>query len=274
MLNKTILPLSLKEAQPKILNMLKAATDLGIQEVHLVHVLSTEVSGSNRSKRERILSETAESIQSLGLRCQTHFQTGYVATEVARISKKLGADFITLLWQPKSALRQAVLGNAITDTVRQSDIPVFIYKAPYYKAPALNLQKVMYATDFKATDSRVMNYLINSQFRAETLYLFHVGSRAPDPDAERKRREQVMANLSRLASECAHAYNEVQKMETVGGVKNQIVRQARKLNVELIILGKFDKQMPFANLLGSVAESVPHKSHCSVFIIPGVRQNQ
>lgn len=273
MLEKTVLPLSLKEPQYKILNMLEATNDLGTKEVYLVHVHSAGKTKTS-NKRQEMLLQTAQKIREQGLHCEIYFKIGYVATEVARIALELEADFISLLWKQKSALRQAVLGNALTDIIRQSDIPVFIYKSLYYKAPSLNLRTVMYATDFKKTDSRVMNYLINEKFRANTLYLLHVGSRAPDPEAEQKRRNQVLQDLSRLASECSHAYNQVQKLETVGSIKNQIVLQAWKQNVDLIILGKFDHDMPFAHLMGSIAESVPHKTHCSVFIIPGIKQKQ
>ncbi|MFP4588049.1 MAG: universal stress protein [Desulfohalobiaceae bacterium] len=269
MLQKTVLPLSLKEPQYKILNMLEATNDFGTRQVSLVHVQSSSKSGSKRRKK---LLHIAQKIRDLGFECEIYFKSGYVASEVASISLELEADFISLLWRPKTALRQALLGNVITDTVRQSDVPVFIYKSPYYKSPRINLRNVLYATDFKRTDSRVMNYLMSEEFRANTLYLLHVGSRAPDPEAEEKRRAQVMQNLSRLEAECSHAYNKIEKLQSVGSAKNQIAHQAWKHNVDLIILGKFDQEVPFANLLGSVAEGVPHKAHCSVFIIPGIRK--
>ncbi len=271
MLQKTVLPLSLKEPQYKILNMLEAIQDLGTSHVYLVHVLGTDKASSNSKRQDKLL-QIAHQIRDQGFECEMYFKTGYVATEAARISNELDAHFISLLWQAKSALRQAVLGNLLKDIVRQSDLPVFIYKRPSYKAPRLSLNKVLYATDFKRTDSRVMNYLIDSKFQADTLYLLHVGSRAPDPQAEEARRNQVLQNLSRLESECSHAYNQVQKLQTVGSIKDQIVLQAWKHDVDLIILGKFDQEAPFANLLGSVAESVPDKAHCSTFIIPGQRQ--
>lgn len=271
MLQKTVLPLSLKESQYKILNLLEATHDFGTRQVALVHVLASGKTNAGSRRQDKLL-HLAQKIRDLGFECEIYFKSGSVATEVAQISLELEADFISLLWKSKSALRQAVLGNPLTDIVRQSDLPVFIYKAPYYKTPRLNLRNILYATNFKRTDSRVMNYLINEEFQADTLYLLHVGSRAPDPWAEQKRYKQIMDDLSRLEAECKHAYNQVQKLQTVGSIKNQIVRQSWKHNVDLIILGKFDQDMPFANLLGSVAESVPQQAHCSVFIIPGIRQ--
>ncbi|MFO8032706.1 MAG: universal stress protein [Desulfohalobiaceae bacterium] len=135
MLQKTVLPLSLKESQYKILNMLEATNDFGTRQVCLVHVLSSGKAAAGSKRQDKLL-HLAQKIRDLGFECEIYFKSGYVASEVAKVSLELEANFISLLWQPKSALRQALLGNPLTDIVRQSDLPVFIYKAPYYKSPS------------------------------------------------------------------------------------------------------------------------------------------
>jgi len=46
----------------------------------------------------------------------------------------------------------------------------------------------------------------------------------------------------------------------------------RRYFEDLIIIGKADKPKPFEKMTGSVAESLPGKSNCSVLIIPGIPQ--
>ena len=76
--------------------------------------------------------------------------------------------------------------------------------------------------------------------------------------------------LQRLADECAGAYNSVEKLNVVGTVRNQIVRKAKSHGVDLIVVGKQDKAKGLDQLLGSTAEALPYKAHCSIFIISGV----
>ncbi len=116
----------------------------------------------------------------------------------------------------------------------------------------------------------VLPYLINRKFKARKLYLLHVGDRAPDPVTEEQRRQRVLDNLQRLARECAHAYEDVEVMQTIGLTRKQIVKQAGAKDVDLIVAGKSENPDVMSQVVGSTAEILPHKAGCSVFIIPGI----
>jgi nucleotide-binding universal stress UspA family protein len=53
----------------------------------------------------------------------------------------------------------------------------------------------------------------------------------------------------------------------VGKPRRAIPRVARREKVELLVLGKSDKQNAVSAMMGSVAESVADRAPCSVFIV-------
>jgi len=269
MLNTALIPLSLKEHRNKLLSLGRLLKNFGTTRIVLLHVFE----GSNRKKKEKTrtkLEEIAYQYRDIGFEVEMFFKGGSVASTVVDFAKEMGVDFIGLSWQRKLLIKRTLLGNIDADIIRMTDLPVFMYKKDYYLFKNWDLNKVLYATDFKGTDSKVMPYLKNKEFQADTLYLLHVGSRAPDPDTDKNRREEVENKLQRLADECAGAYNSVEKLNVVGTVRNQIVGKAKSHGVDLIVVGKQDKAKGLDQLLGSTAEALPYKAHCSIFIISGV----
>lgn len=268
MLQKAALKISLAEPKKKLLDMVTFLKNFGTSQVVLVHVRTS----SNYRRREEAaeqLSQLAKEVADLGLTVETTIRTGHAPTMVMEAAENSGADYVAIFWQPKALLRQALIGSIDSDILRMSNLPVFVYNPKLFK-PVVVLDSVLYATDFKFTDAVVMPYLVNSRFKAHQLYLLHVGERAPDPVTEKDRKQNVLDNLQRLANECAHAYDQVEVIETIGMVRRQIIRQAKSKGVDLIVVGKSEKPDTLSRIIGSTAEILPHKARCNVFIIPGI----
>jgi len=269
MLKAALVKVSLKEPAGRVAEMLAALRSFGTQEVYLVHV-RTSASRAFPKKKRVLLERLREKAEALGLIAEVHILHGHVPTRILQAAWQLDADYIAIAWVHKAVLRQALLGSIDVDIVRMSDSPVFIFKRRFLGRTE-NLDSVLYATDFQATDRKVMPYLKNKGFQARMLYMLHVGDRAPDPATDKARRKEVLANLDRLANDCAHAYESVKALEVMGSVGRTIVRTAKSTGVELIIVGKVDHPDLFKKLTGSVADQLPHRAPCSVFIIPGFR---
>ena len=267
MLQTALVKVSLKEPPGRVVEMLAALRSFGTQEAHLVHVRTAASRVFPEKKRSRlaILREKAEA---LGLIVEVHVLHGHVSTRVLQAAWQLNTDYIAIAWVHKAVLRQALLGSIDGDIVRMSDSPVFIFKRRFLGRTE-RLDSVLYATGFQATDRKVMPYLKDKGFHARAMYMLHVGDRAPDPATDKARREKVLDNLSRLANNCAHAYESVETLEIVGPVGRTIVKTAKAKGVDLVIVGKVDHPDMFKKLTGSVADHLPHRAPCSVFIIPG-----
>lgn len=267
-LQRAAVKVSLNEPKKKLLDMFAYMRNYGTSEVHLVHV-RTRTNFREREKAEHALEELGTEVNELGMASAFSIRNGYAPRVMTEVAAKVRADYLALYWKPKALLRHALLGSIDSDILRMSNMPVFIYNPKLFR-PVVELESVLYATDFRFTDAVAMPYLKSSRFKARILYLLHVGERAPDPDTEAARRESALENLRRLAGECAHAYDHVEVIETLGSVRSQIVRQAKAKKVDLIVAGKSDKPGTMSRLVGSTAEVLPHRAHCSVFIIPSV----
>ena len=274
MLKTAALPLSLKEPRQSLYDMARCLKCLGTETLYLIHITNEEEGGSSKHRTmQNAIRDIAHGLRELDLSVEIYFKSGRIADTVAQTAKELEADYLGLHWRKKNVITQTLLGSADEDILRMCTLPVFVYQGGGYLERKTSLSRVLYATDFQHTDSAVMPYLQNSDFRAETLYLLHVGERAPDPYAEEERRQESMRNLQRLARECSHAFTTVETLEVTGSVKGQIIRQARKRRVDLIVVGKSEKARPLEQVLGSVAETLPETSRCSLFIVADIRKN-
>ncbi|MFP4315096.1 MAG: universal stress protein [Desulfovibrionales bacterium] len=268
MLHKAAVKIGFKEPKKRLFKMFKFLENFGTSEIHLVHVTTKSSMRHHEDARAR-LEEISLDVAKLGFTVKTHVRQGHLPTEFIDVAEAEGVDYLALYWIPFPMLRNALLGNMDSDILRLSCLPVFIYDPKLFK-PAIELDSVLYATDFKHTDAVVLPYLVDSRFKARKLYLQHVGSRAPDPVTEERRRQHIVTNLQRLAHECAHAYDEIEIIETIGVARRQIVKQANANNVELIVIGKSGNLDAVSQFIGSTAENLPNKAKRNVFIIPGV----
>jgi len=267
-LQKAAVKISLKEPRKKLMKMFEFLGNFGTREIHLVHA-APKITSQQQSSIEEGLEKISKDAGNFGFNVKIHIRSGHVPVSIVETAEENKADYIALHWMPKSLFRSALFGNIDSDILRQSNLPVFIYNPGLFRSTA-SLEQVMYATDFKHTDAAVLPYLVDRRFMANKLYILHVGERAPDPVTEETRRKRVLDNLNRLARECSHAYNSVQPIETLGSVHKQIVKQAVMLDVDLIVVGKSERMDAVSQMLGSIAEILPHRAGRSVFIIPDV----
>ena len=266
-LNSSAVKVSLEEPTSKFLEMMAFLRNFGTDTAHLIHVTSRSSAKHVQQARDR-LEELGQAVSELGIAVQTHVHHGPVPSTFVEVAERHEAGYVSVFWVRQPVLRTALLGSVDADILRLSNLPVCIYNARLFK-PAVELESVLYATDFKDTDNVIMPYLVDERFKARKLYLLHVGHRAPDPTTENRRKEDALANLQRLARECEHAYDEVEVIETLGRARREIVKQAASLGVDLIVAGKSQQTGAVRQIVGSTADVLPHRAKCSVFIIPG-----
>lgn len=271
MLHRAAVKTSLEEPRASFLDMLRLMQGFGTEMVHLVHV--TAGTSAELKRNSARLEELATQVRDLGFTVKTITERGAPARRNAYIAHDLGVDYLALYWMPKPLLVQALMGSIDGDIVRLCDLPVLVYNRSLMQA-STSLKRIVYATGFQATDARVMPYLKSRELEAEELFILNVGERAPDPVAEHARQRCVQQNLERLAAECESVYASVVPMQVIGSRRVQILRQASRLDADLIVVGKRDNPTPVRRLLGSLAEALTRKSRRSVFIIPDTLRNQ
>ncbi|AQQ10178.1 universal stress protein F [Sedimentisphaera cyanobacteriorum] len=265
MFNTAVIKLDLKEPAEKLLEMAEFMQHFGTKTLHII---STADNHGNRKSINAKTEEAAEKFRSLGYSCQVHIRRGNPATQTLKLAEEIKADYIGLYWIPASVIRRALLGSVDAEILWRSSMPVFVYKRRRYLEKKKKLESLLYATDFQDTDSKVLPYLCHQKNPTVKLHLLHVGERAPDPYAEKQRRELAKKNLSRLAEKCSTAFESVEQIEVAGWPKRRILFQAWSKDVDLIVLGQSDKASTFEKILGSTAEAVVHKSRRNTLLIP------
>lgn len=268
MMKTTLLPLSLKEPRNRLADMAGYITHFDTEKIYLCHVLEGNNTNERHNRIESALGDIAEIFRDKGMSTETIIRHGNIADEISALAQELNVDYISIKWKKKNVLRRSILGSPDADILRMSDFPAFIYKYRSYLNSITQLKRVVYATDTKETDINILPYLTSVPTGADSLHLLHVRTRAPDPKTDKQRLQEVEAKLQRLADQCKDSYKKVGITITVGGIRSQIARNAKKLNADLIVIGKKDKKKPMEKLVGSTAESIPYRSHCPVLIIP------
>lgn len=265
MFETALFPLNFNEPTARIDEMLAFLTHFGTREVILLHAVEFGAGASGRA--ERRLRRVADRASGQGFDSRVLLRNGSAASEIVTVAGEEAADFIVFSWKRKSWIQRSILGSTTKDVIRLTDRPVFVHKATR-AVPAEGEMAVLYATNFRHTDAAVSPYLRTSGLTAHRLHLLNVGERAPDPAAERNRRAEVEANLSRLSGEFSENFDEIDERATVGHPRREIVREARRVDADLIVLGKADTAGGLGSVLGSTAEDLPHSARCSVLIIP------
>jgi nucleotide-binding universal stress UspA family protein len=259
-----LIPINAKIPVQRVVDMVRFIEPFKPERIYLLHVRS-----GNGEKVMPKMTEVRTAIADTGIEAELTYRRGHVASQIVDVANSTDS-IICFLKRWKNPLQRALLGSPITDVIRMSEKPVLIYrKSSYFKSENI-LKTLLYATDFKYSDKSCLDYIRHRAFKAKRLILLHVGQRAPDPDTEKKREAAVDANLARLANECLDSFPDIQKRQVVGlNIAGKIIREARRNNTDLIVIGKLDVRGSITRIMGSTAEAVHTKAPCSVLIIPG-----
>jgi len=268
MLENVLFPVKCSESLNRLTEMAGFLKIFNTKSVSILHV------GSAKKEKQKTFVEALKTaVLNLGFQADVTIKNGNVVDEIITMAREKNTSFICFAYKEENPLKRALFGDVPTDVIRLSDIPVFVYKGPPpFKKPQ-TVSRVMYTTGLSDTDIKILNYLKSKELKADELLLFHAGRRAPDPQAEAERIEKVHERLSLLEEQCRGSFSSIEKRDAVGSsVTKAIVSQAKKADIDFIVLGKSDKYSPFQMMAGSTAETLPHKSKCPILIVPGIYQ--
>jgi len=266
MLNSFLFPVDSKVSIQSVLGQSEFIKSFEPQKVYLLYVAT-----GNGRRMSGKLDKMEEKVRELGLPVERLVRFGHVPSQIVAAAKSTGS-IICFGKRWKNPLRKALAGSVLSDVVRMSEEPVLIYRKSLFAQAGEALHSSMYATDFRYSDYKCLEYIKHPAFKAKRLILLHVGQRAPDPGTEKKRLENVYNNLERLSEECRDSFEEIEKREVLGlGVVRKILSHARKSSVDLLVIGKLDAPGIVSRLTGSTAEAIYNRANCSVLIIPNTK---
>ncbi len=267
MFQKIILPLALGESPRRVTGIGDFLAPFDTSQLVLLHAGKSEERSSRRLLR-RMASYT-ELFRDYPFETKSLFAAGEEADAILETAKGEGADAVIFPWKKKSPLQRVLLGSVTRDVIRFSRRPVLVYKHRRFLGDEENrCRHILFPTDFSGTDRDILPYLQKNTLKADTLTILNVRDRAPDPQSDADREEEALSNLAALKEACAPAYQEVATEALTGTARKVILRQAFRRNIDLILLGKHDADTPLLRMMGTTAEAITHRSHCSILIIP------
>ncbi|MFW5960573.1 MAG: universal stress protein [Chitinivibrionales bacterium] len=264
MLNRLLIPIQGRESNSDVTSLLEFTRRFSSSHVTFLHC------GPETNRMHAILKPLKETAESIGMGCDLLFRRGHIPSVICYAVGDTESDIVCFPWRGKTVLQRTLFGSVSKDVIRLSQHPVFIFKKRLqYYSKGVKLTSILYATDFQAIDREIMPYLAYEGLEADKLIIMNVGTRAPDPEAEKSRVQAVKRDLNRLKSECEESYETLETIVEIGSARRKIVKQAKRNSIDLIVTGKGDRSVHGNPILGSTAEYIPHHSNCSMMIIPG-----
>jgi len=133
---------------------------------------------------------------------------------------------------------------------------------------------VLFATDLGESDEQIASVFTGGSVSLAGLQLVYAGERAPDPQAEQRRATRVQEALDRLAARIGTNLPQSQPVpvetETlVGPARTRLPRYIRRVEPDLVVIGKGGSVHGIGGIMGSVSEEVAYRAPVSVLIVPG-----
>lgn len=265
-MRKVLIPINYHEPEERIREMCAELKMFGTREAVLLHVGS--VRGKSVSGSKKKLAKYTALVKAAGLAVEPVIRPGNLQEQVVKTRRDRQADYIGMLFKKKSWAARAILGSRTKDVIRQAESPVLVSKKRGYRQAGDDSFTAILASSLKGGDEHLLDELDADSFRPDKLFFLHVGKRAPDPEAEKRRLEREREKLSALLKLCRFEPEVKEPLLLLGSPRRRIVGTARKYLANLIILGKSDGRDKREPVLGSTAEEVSYNAPCSVLIVP------
>jgi nucleotide-binding universal stress UspA family protein len=138
----------------------------------------------------------------------------------------------------------------------------------------IEFKRILCAVDFSDISRHAIDHAAAlAGWYESTLTVIHVFPTAPVMDLppivlERSRHDQLMDDLRRFTAHLPATLAVELRVEQGFDVHAEILRQARELSADLLVIGSHGRSVLGRMLLGSVAEKVIRLSPCPVMVVP------
>ncbi len=269
MLQRVLVPLNFHESTAMVLDMCQYLKNFGTNEILLLHVGSDNKKSSDKNQKKLRL--YAQELEKIDFKTSLFTRSGSTQIETIKLAEKENAHYISIPFKKKNLLSYALLGSRVKDIIRQSDIPVFVYRK---KNNPEDIFRVLFAVSIKGEDKNLAMYIKHNDFQADMVYLVHAGKRAPDPFVEKQRQDMVEKYLKDMQNMCSLNDKKGESISLIGSPRKEILRTARKISANLVLMGKADTDSDIGPVLGSTVEDVSYNAPCSVLIVPTMEDRE
>ncbi len=266
MFNKVLIPIVYNHNYSELLKTARFFYSNNMDWLYIFHVL--ESGFKSMPQVEAWINELARRLYlEVGVKVSAGLSQGHVASKILAKAREFEADLVFIPVIKKNVVHRTLLGSTSSDVVRLTDKPTFVHKNKPDLVGEKPVKKLLFATDFSEGAQKAGEYIKNfSCVDNADLVLVHVGRRAGDPISEHRRRGIVNNKLGELVEEYSPYFNSIKTISDIGSPSKTILKNARELEVDLIVIGKYTK-IRGTGLTGSTAENVITKAEASVLLV-------
>jgi nucleotide-binding universal stress UspA family protein len=235
--------------------------------VYLTHVITLDgfpmmapeiVARSLKAERiaaEKSIGEIVESGRLNAVPNQVVIQEGNLWPAIETLIKRHEIDLLVIGTHGAGALRKILIGSGAEEIFRKAQIPVLTvgpstHKEPFYE---MEFKNILFATNFGRSAEREAEYAFSlaQEHRSRLMFLHafpHPEAYSGDVLVLEKQRYKV--ELQELVPRATELHCKLDFEVAVGEPVEQILRAAKEMNADLIVMG--------AKARGSLAGNVPH----------------
>lgn len=209
-----------------------------------------------------------------GVPCQSLVGFGDVIIALGEFIQENDVDLVVLGTSGSSGLRKIVLGSVAEEIIRNSPCPVLTVGPAVAGNDRVELQRIIYATDFSEESLRAAPYAFSlAREHQAHITLLHVAEDFPVHSPVLKA-QTLTIRLQNLVPPQADLRHEPDTVVEIGSPAEGILKIAARRAADLIVIGVRGAGAPFgfSHLLGSVTYKVVSEACCPVLTVRGPAQ--
>jgi nucleotide-binding universal stress UspA family protein len=286
-----VVPTDFSESSEETLCYAGALAEVYKAKIILLHVMESDmmnplrgVAGEDLLKkvwtdREKSLEDLVKLEVLAGLDVESRIVEGVPAYEIIETARESGAELITMGTHGLTGPERVFFGSVAERVVRMAPVPVLTVRRPEHgfvdctagAKRIVGLKNILMPTDFSEASAYAARYAcaLAKEYGAR-LHVLHVVSVAArdreNVPLDREIEKEAEGSIVRFME------HECQGLEVVREVKagipfQEIVSDARKRDVDLLVMGTHGRTFLKYALLGSVTAKVVRKAPCPVLTV-------
>jgi nucleotide-binding universal stress UspA family protein len=193
---------------------------------------------------------------------------------VERLIHEYNIDLVVTGTHGRGQVKRMFLGSVAEEIFRQANCAVLTV-GPHVKSEApheVDLKNILFATDFGPGATRAVEYAFSlAQEHEARVTALHVvpDAAALTEEAEKKVRQASIDRMKEFVRPECDAWCKTEFRVSFGDPAEEILRQARETNAELIVMGAKARKSLAGHVLLTVAYNVAAKATCPALTVRG-----
>jgi nucleotide-binding universal stress UspA family protein len=236
--------------------------------------LTTELEKESR----RLLENLRDKAGAADVALETDVRFGDVDLEIRDAVNDWKADLVVMGTHGRRGFERWFLGSTTERLIRHCPVPLLVVGGEHIPdAAPPEIRRILVTTDFSDGTAEALNYAFSIAQESEAdIDLLHVIDDQAFTDVTSDLREEVIENLRKkvdaLVPEEAKAWCNTSTTVTTGSPYQEILKTAKKDNVDLLVMNIHGKGFIDRALVGTHAERVLRAADCPVLLIPPARK--